>query len=384
MVISPRPEVVSDKRRFTIVADDMTGACDAAVPFAQRGLRTLVLTGERIPDGLAADVVAISTETRDVAPELLSGLLQQHLEQIGKRGWQGEIFKKIDSALRGNTIAEIVAFWFMFPSQVLALASAFPALKRTMRNGVQRIDNRSAHHNVDVLAALHGAGIRAERFDRGVSSTRMRESVVASMKTGTRVLLFDAEMQGDLTAAVEALEPLGNALCWVGSGGLAHALADVTVSQVACDVERVRRGRVIFVVGSDHAATQAQLRHLQTEHRIAECVSVDRCPADSLVVCMVRRGTPPEATSSFFSDIEPKDVGCIFITGGDTVSHLCRALNVVAIEIHREFAHGVPVGTLRGGLMDGVRVITKSGGFGESNLLSSIASEYSKEVAVVQ
>jgi uncharacterized protein YgbK (DUF1537 family) len=156
------------------------------------------------------------------------------------------------------------------------------------------------------------------------------------------------------------------------------------VSQRSNNVERLRREKTIFVVGSDHAATEAQLRHLQTEYRVAECASVDHCPPGTLVVCTVQRGTPPEATSSFFSAIEPADIGCIFVTGGDTLSHLCRALHVVAIEIHHEFTHGVPTGVLRGGLMDGVCVITKSGGFGESNLLSRIATEYSKEAAVVQ
>ena len=67
------------------------------------------------------------------------------------------------------------------------------------------------------------------------------------------------------------------------------------------------------------------------------------------------------------------------VTGGDTAMHLCRALEVGAIELQREFARGVPAGILRGGAMDGVTVLTKSGGFGDRDLLSRVAAEYSKE-----
>ncbi|MEE1544485.1 MAG: four-carbon acid sugar kinase family protein, partial [Alphaproteobacteria bacterium] len=46
-----------------IVADDLTGAFDAAAPFAARGMTTLVATA---PDGLATDgdVVSLTTASR--------------------------------------------------------------------------------------------------------------------------------------------------------------------------------------------------------------------------------------------------------------------------------------------------------------------------------
>jgi uncharacterized protein YgbK (DUF1537 family) len=51
--------------QLVIVADDLTGAADASASFANAGLSTVIhLSSAAIPN---ADVVAISTESRDLS-----------------------------------------------------------------------------------------------------------------------------------------------------------------------------------------------------------------------------------------------------------------------------------------------------------------------------
>jgi D-threonate/D-erythronate kinase len=50
-----------------IVADDLTGAADACAPFVERGLSGVVRL-DAIARRPAADVVAISTESRGLSP----------------------------------------------------------------------------------------------------------------------------------------------------------------------------------------------------------------------------------------------------------------------------------------------------------------------------
>jgi len=59
-------------------------------------------------------------------------------------------------------------------------------------------------------------------------------------------------------------------------------------------------------------------------------------------------------------------------SGGDTASHVCRALRAQAIELHDEVEAGIARGTLRGGVFDGIAVVTKSGAFGDSGALIAV------------
>jgi len=361
-----------------IVADDMTGACDAAAPFAQLGLRTLVLTNSLIPADLAWDVLAFSTETRNVTSNQASFLLEKHLSLLDTGRCPGRIFKKIDSVLRGNTFIEIAALKQMLSPKVLAVAPAFPALQRVTHEGVQVIGRGDAQQRIDMVAALLEVGIRSETVRCGLDPARLCESVVSLIGAGSRVLLFDANDQSDLDTLVQALTPLEDEICWVGSGGLAHALAASTKPGGSLSIKAKREGVMVFVIGSDHPVTQEQVKRLEMEHRVVRCAVGDGCPSSSIIVATLSRENSLKLTQSFFREMASSQVGCLFVTGGDTLRHLCQALDVIAIEIQREFAQGVPMGILRGGPLDGVCVITKSGGFGDCPLLSNIAEHFAE------
>src|ERR1019366_4651441 len=111
-----------------LIADDLTGACDAAVHFARRGYRTNVRLESHVEE---AAVLAISTESRDLAaPDL-----RQVMDDLAQRlpVTQARIlFKKIDSTLRGNVGAEIAAAVTAFGCEAAVITPAFPAQGRTV------------------------------------------------------------------------------------------------------------------------------------------------------------------------------------------------------------------------------------------------------------
>jgi len=49
---------------------------------------------------------------------------------------------------------------------------------------------------------------------------------------------------------------------------------------------------------------------------------------------------------------------------------------VAAIELGQEVAAGIPAGILRGGMLEGRPVVTKSGGFGVPEALIKVADNY--------
>ncbi len=155
----PGPEQALSRgraRQVLLVADDLTGAWEAAVAFAQRGLSTRVALSGTATTAEESDVVAIDTETRDIAPEKILPTLRKATELWNG---QGQFFKKIDSMFRGNTFAEIAALKKLFPDTVLAIAPAFPALHRICRNGELIWADSSGHGSFSLLKKLSSHGV---------------------------------------------------------------------------------------------------------------------------------------------------------------------------------------------------------------------------------
>ena len=60
--------------------------------------------------------------------------------------------------------------------------------------------------------------------------------------------------------------------------------------------------------------------------------------------------------------------GTLIAAGGETLRRLCIALGATTIEVQGQIEPGLPRSVMRGGLWDGVDVISKSGAFGGPNL----------------
>ncbi len=97
--------------RCIVVADDLTGAMDAAGPLAARGLTTWTVVSPNDCDPAqvsGADMLSINAESR----HLDAGTAQKRIRAIASRFIADRpeiLFKKIDSTLRGNVVTETLA-----------------------------------------------------------------------------------------------------------------------------------------------------------------------------------------------------------------------------------------------------------------------------------
>jgi uncharacterized protein YgbK (DUF1537 family) len=66
----------------------------------------------------------------------------------------------------------------------------------------------------------------------------------------------------------------------------------------------------------------------------------------------------------------------LMVSGGDTASLVFRAIGARRITLCDEIVPGVPRGILRGGWLDGLPVVTKSGGFGDPDTLIRVADYF--------
>jgi uncharacterized protein YgbK (DUF1537 family) len=401
---------LENRAKFALViADDVTGACDAGVHFAARGMHTRFCfsgnpahnghalrggsaTGEEATTGAAspsvqqgfsskisnaleprsavsavhgecanADVIAVSTESRSAdKPEIVSGM--QNLARAFSPRPQ-VIFKKIDSVLRGRPGVEIAAALAAFDCELALITPAFPALGRRVKEGVLQVDGSLP---MNVAATLRDDGLD------GCFHGSPREA----MLEGWRYVSVDAQTDGDLRQVVETALALRKRLLWAGSGGLAAALSAALCGN-ECKVQPPARvaAPVIFCIGSTHPATLVQQEQLlRSRPAVVICAdtSAHQDVATALaggkhaIVRIVRGVTPAERIRALFQGTRPAAILCC---GGDTGSLVCAAIGAAGIELRGEIVAGVPWGVLSGGMMEGAHAVTKSGGFGDPDTL---------------
>ena len=120
-----------------IIADDLTGANDTALQFFLKGCNTLILYDENgLPESFdKVKVFAISTESRNVSPEDAAKKVKSVASAFRDKLKTENLYKKIDSTMRGNVAAEISALIEEFGYDAALIMPAFPNEGRTTVGG---------------------------------------------------------------------------------------------------------------------------------------------------------------------------------------------------------------------------------------------------------
>jgi uncharacterized protein YgbK (DUF1537 family) len=398
---------------YAIVADDLTGAADAGVEFAQAGWRTRTLGQGWQPADLqqaradGIQVIVIDTQSRGCAPVAAAARVQAAAAQLADAG-AAIIFKKIDSTLRGPLGAELDALLDALDAgpaagSVLAVVCpAFPAAGRTLRDGVLYAHDvpvaQSAAGRDPVtpvteshLPTLLRGGARRPVLacpppPRAGAAGDLAADWRARLPQGGCVVV-DAQDEEDLAriAGAALADPAG--LLLVGSAGLAQPLAAALArtpsrkgpgeawlgeSTLAPSWKETPRGPVLVVCGSLHPAARAQLRALPAQLAPA-AFTLLATPDQPLP-----NTAPPKAASQQAAQalaqtarawLQTHAAAGLVVTGGDTLASLLAALNARGIDLERALAPGVPVGRLAGGPWAGLPVVSKAGGFGAADTL---------------
>lgn len=296
--------------RGVLIADDLTGACDAAAVFARAGWRTAVCL-DGVPDGV--ELLACSTDSREDDADTAAAKVRAACRRLGAREAR-LLFKKVDSVMRGNVAAETAAMLAESGRGRAVFCSAFPEQGRVVKDGY--VEAAGARIPIPQIEGV-------ERLD---ASSRAELNAIARRS-------LDREPWPLL----------------IGSSGLAGAVANL-LQEPGRDKPLFRgSGKPVLCIGSLHPITLAQLDWLRAQ------------PRRDYRLVRIETACP---------DFEAP--GGLFLCGGDTASMVCRKLGVRAIELAGEIAPGIPIGRIVGGAADGHAVITKSGGFGDVAILGRV------------
>lgn len=316
--------------RWAMLADDLTGACDAGVAFALAGYRTSVVWREEAGWPAEPEVLAVSTETRAAGEEEAAEKVRRICASLGRP----IVYKKIDSVLRGPIQAEIEAVVEAGGFQRVVACPALPEQGRTVRNGRLLLNGEPLDGRPE---GLH---------------------------------LVDAGTAEDLRSLGEGLaNEVGETLA-VGSAGLALALALALGGKWEPRPLPACERPVAVVIGSHHPVTLAQLDYLRGAGTIPETTAqgFETIARDSFAA-IVMREVDETAFEPLGRAIDAGRIGGLVVTGGATARVMLDGLGAAGIDLCGELERGVPWGRVRGGKAGGVPILTKSGGFGSPDCL---------------
>ena len=407
-----------------IIADDFTGALDTGVQFAARGIKTRVVVGaDAALTHRNADVLVVDTETRHLPAAKAYEAVERLVRRAGHAGFT-YLYKKTDSALRGNVGAELAALLNASGSRQLAFLPAFPQMNRVTKNGVQYIDGvpvTESPFGVDPFEPVRHAAVTellAEQTDlpaAGFPALAANGSVPAE----NGILVFDAATVDELRSTGRALLNNGGLHVLAGCAGFAAVLPELLGlggADVTCPT---LDSRLLVICGSVNAITLAQLDKAEqagftrlrlTPHqkltpdywysdegqaalkKIEETLAAHpyniietndeggneptTAAADALGLTReamrVRiAGGIGQLVGAIFAS---PSVGTLLLTGGDTLLQCMNSVGVHELEPICEMERGVVLA--RFGCNGTTRyVITKSGGFGQADLLTKLAKQ---------
>ena len=430
----------TSRSRIGIYADDLTGALDAAAPFAAAGMSTYVSVFGTVPDDDARTyrVLSLNVDTRHEDRFPVFDKAARAVQELRTAGFT-LLVNKIDSTLRGHAGMEARAGLSRESSdpsdigktgewsgpQLALIAPSFPAMGRIVRGGqvlVHGVPLAETEVGRDPLSPVTSSDIvELVELNTGIRPTllsskdvredgRLRDRIAELSVRPPVLAVCDAESHEDLRLIAAAFVESEGKVILSGSAGVTNALAEIMSGESTDAPERANlaeKGTApsLIISGSRRSVTGRQLK-LVSDDRPVEWLQIDpialldedlsretRDNAVSTVVGALDNGR--NAAVSLLQvdvtgdgDIRTKLVrelgaicyriarrtrpGSLVIIGGDTAQATLRAVGAAGIVMHDQPSPGIPSGTVDGGLLDRVSVVTKAGAFGDEQILIDV------------
>jgi D-threonate/D-erythronate kinase len=391
------------KANFTILADDLSGAADCAVPFARAGFFTEIFLHPEIFAQTNPAIGSIDLHTRELAPDQASRLTSQALRLI-QSDRETVWYRKIDSTLRGNIGSDVLSTVSEIPGKrVVFCAPAFPDTGRTTARGKVFVNGmpleESGVHSgwpagKSISDLFREVGLRTKVLPldviRAGPSTILRS---LPEDRGLNVVICDAETNLDLLAIAEAGLQIRNKSIFVGSAGLTHQIATLWGSGEGMKSQPILEDKpILVVVGSRSPAARTQLEllsqlsgmdilrmpvtALESECRPLIVAGLERALAQGRDVAITtdlhgslgdRQGA--ELMEALGRMLRPflERFAALVLTGGETARSLLFQSEIGRLRVIDEIAPGVTLSIASG--EPSLPIIMKAGAFGTSATL---------------
>jgi uncharacterized protein YgbK (DUF1537 family) len=356
---------------IVVIADDFTGAAEIGGVALRYGLSAEVQAEFNARVG--ADLIAVDADTRSCTAEE-AARRAAHMAGLCRKGAVEQVFKKVDSVLRGQVTAELTALLSVWDKQRALLVPANPGLGRVISGGHYFINGHPLHETdfsrdpeypavtSDVLAILGPAGSWPVRVLRPGEALPDRGLVIGEATSDADLATWATRLDDDTLPA--------------GAAEFFAAFLRVAGFQVKqrtpAETEPTEGANALFVCGSTSAYSRsfcqrcealgipvlrmpsglfgvnpqsprlirewadATVKALETHPRVMVAIDQPLCPDPGL----------PQILSDHLGELVKQVIGRqrvdhLFAEGGATTVALVRQFGWKRLRVRRELAPGV-------------------------------------------
>ena len=400
-----------------MIADDMTGALDSGVMLSENDIDTEVLIDSRgdLAGPLAAhEAVVVNTETRHLTPRQAVETVYEVAKRAIALGVR-YIYKKTDSALRGNIGAELEAVLQASGVETVHFAPAFPQQDRLTIKGTQYVSgvpldqSQFAHDPLNPMRSSYVPKIIAATSSVPVLAEGSRE------RPGGCVRLYDAATKGDMEQAAQKAFIRDEGRVFAGCAGFIGELVKLMTLKKTPTRDIDLSGPLMVFCGSMHELGRRQFE-------LAEKSGVKRCSVETRVLVdggfwektegrelveelrdLLAQGQPflfntiresgeerypgerldisqslPRAIARLIYDVlADNERGIPMIIGGDTLGAFLTYVGATRVRPVEEIRPGVVLAQTVDGRLH-TAFIAKAGSFGDVRLIADLLNSVKK------
>lgn len=408
--------------RLLILSDDFTGALDTGVLMAIKGASTYVtfasqLDLENLND--ETDVLVIDAETRHLKQEDAYSTVFSIVKAAEQLGIP-YIYKKTDSALRGNIGAELTAAIEAGSSNHIHFIPAFPQMGRTTENGIHFVNGIPIAQSIfgrDPFEPVRYSSIPEMIASQSEIPTRsVGKAVDGRAVSDGGILIYDCDSDRDFENISQALMQANDMHLLAGCAGFAGMLPKILhldgkppqlpalsehmlvacgsvnpVSVAQCEYAE-QNGARRFCLSPEQKLSPERARNRGDESLLQEIQAV--CQDSPIVILDTNGPGDPQKTDAYavrkkishekvrtsvvsamsylLEDLLEDGLDAtMFLMGGDLLFQFVQQAGIKAISPLCEIERGVVLSQLsyKGRKLN---VISKSGGFGEKELFVNL------------
>jgi uncharacterized protein YgbK (DUF1537 family) len=252
-----------------IIADDLTGALDTGIQFARYN-KTKVFTKSEFSNTLFyesdTEVLVVDTESRHLTPKEAYEIVYSLSKMAAEAGVK-YIYKKTDSALRGNIGSELAALLEASKEKFLAFIPALPLMNRVTIQGIQYIDGIPVHESVfgsDPYDPVKSPYV-SDLFEEVTCNTvlyKRGDAYFTDLEEPT-IGIFDAQTNDDLRSIGRYLNQNNQLKAIAGCTGFAAILPEIIGVRKTDLVLPVLNKPLLVMCGSLNPISRQQIEYCE-------------------------------------------------------------------------------------------------------------------------
>ncbi len=255
--------------KLLMIADDFTGALDTGIQFAKEGIGTQVFTTqdlENINIKSDTEVIVIDAETRPLSREKAYKIVFD-ISLWAVKNHINIIFKKTDSALRGNIGAELQAV-IDATKETLFFLPQHPNINRITKDGICYISGELLENSVfgkdpfEPVDKSYIPDIIKEQSNIDTVCLKTSDNINDYIGKESLIIL-DAQTVNDLSNNIDKLINNERLKCIAGCAGLAEQLVK-KIKFVSKEYTTYKKTKDMFVAcGSLNDITKKQIEYAE-------------------------------------------------------------------------------------------------------------------------